>query len=713
MSAPTHNRSGRGRIRRSRISVLLAMTLAAGGLLFSAPASALVDSHFELDGDVLDATSVPSDWGASSGSNSIFVMTSNALAPPVERSPRPTNFFDAGFARDFIPGSTGDTSAFTGGGSKDINNVASWSCKSESNTTDKGDIQNAYAAVANDPVTGNLLLYFGLEKNAPNGNNNMGVWFLQDETVGCDGTGVGGNGKSFTGNHTNGDIFLVAAFTNGGSTPTISAYTWNGGAGGALSGVLSSGGSCGTAGSANLCATTNDTAAITTPWQTTNKGSTSPQNKTGQGTGLDADQFYEGAIDLTANGLDQDSQGNPICVNRFVFNTRSSQESTATLYDFAAGDVQTCFSPSLTTLLKEDKGATGPSAEDVSLPGDGNHTVTLPARVYDTSTLSGGADDPTGTITYSLWTNNTCTVASTDPLFAGNVNTATVAVGAASPTLTFATAGSYWWKASYTPSASSRNEPTESTCASEPLVVQKPAPTIATEPSATQITVGNGASFTDTATVSGGYFPVGGVAPGDVQFSLYGPFTAAPGADSCTAAKLVKGPESRAATRTNDTTATATSTAYVPDTVGIYQWTAKYLGNAQNEATQVSACGDTTEQVTVAPATPSIATKIALSDRAKVSGVTGAGDPSGSVVFSLYPSLDCTGIAVYVSTSVGINASGVAETPQVTYVDEGNYSWKVVFTPTAGSNYTSKTTSCSPASDETAVIGYRAPSPIS
>jgi hypothetical protein len=97
----------------------------------------------------------------------------------------------------------------------------------------------------------------------------------------------------------------------------------------------------------------------------------------------------------------------------------------------------------------------------------------------------------------------------------------------------------------------------------------------------------------------------------------------------------------------------------------------------------VSACGDATEQVTVGPATPSIATKILLSDKAKVTGVNGAGLIAGSVVFTLYPTLN-----------------------------EGSYSWKVVFTPSAGSNYTGKTTSCSPA-DETAVIDYNSPSPIS
>lgn len=557
-----------------------ALAVTASVALMGAPATAAVNDYFELEGNVLDDATTAPDWGAP-GANSVFVMTSNLNAEPIERAPRPDNIFDAGFARDFDRGLTSDSTAFTGGGSKDISDVSAWKCKTESNITDKGDIQNAYAAVATEPGTGNLLLYFGMEKNAPNGNNNMGVWFLQDGTVDCDGTGVGGNGTNFTGTHTDGDIFLVAAFTNGGSTPIVTAYEWDDGG---LSPALDSGGKCGETGNEDLCAITNDTSSVTTPWLTNDKASANPQNKTGEGTTLAADQFYEGAIDLTENGLDRDDEGNPICVTRFVFNTRSSQETTASLYDFAAGDVSTCFSPTLTTLLKEDLAPSGPDAGDRSLPSTaGDHTVTLPASVYDTSSLTSGAADPGGTITYSLWTNNTCTTASTNPTFTGGTNSATVAVGQPSPTLTFSTVGNYWWKAHYEPSANSRNNAADSVCASEPLIVS--------------------------------------------------------------------------------------------------------------------------------PATPTIATTILLSDRAKVTGIAGGGTPTGSVVFTLYPSLDCTGTAVYTSGSVNLDASGVAETPQATAVAAGNYSWKVVFTPAANTNYTNATTSCSPAA-ETAVIGYQTPSPI-
>lgn len=683
------------------VSLLLSALVMAG---LTTSANAAVQDNFELEGNVLNVAGGSPDW------SSLF----NGAG--AEINPAPAGFFDSGFTRDFIPGSTGDTSAFTGGGSKDDLDVSGWKCKSESNTTDKGDLQNVYATVAN--VNNQLIIYFGAEKNAPNGTNNIAIWFMQDGTVACDGTGVGGSGKVFAGEHKDGDIFLAAAFTNGGSNPTIQARHWIGnGASGSLSGIDNAGTKCGDAGSANLCAITNDTDSVTTPWQTTNKGSATPQNKTGQGTTLNADQFYEGAINLTALGLDVDSDDNPICINRFVFNTRSSSGPDAILYDFAAGDFQTCASPKIDTLLKLEAGAPG-SEGDVSLPADGDHTVTLPATVYDTSVISEGFQPALGTVTYSLYTNNTCTAASTDPLFGNGTNSAEVTVNAngsvpASPSLVFDEPGDYWWAAHYEPGDGSRNDSADSVCASEPLTIEKVSPTIATAPSPTTLVIGGdpAADFTDTATISGGYFPVGGPDEGDVEFNLYGPFDAPPGSESCTAAKLVN-TQTIGAARATNTTATATTAAYAPQAVGLYQWTAEYKGNTQNNATAVSACGDTTEQVTVQPATPTIATKILLSDTAKVTGVANAGPISGSVRFTLHPTADCTGDAAYDSLAVDL-VNGEATTPAATAVIAGTWSWKVVFSPTEGSNYTGATTTCSPDASEKAVISYLSPSPIS
>ncbi len=695
------------RFRRNRRRGLLAVfaTLAAtAALVLPSSAFADVTTAFELDGNVLDDTSSPPpDWGAATGSNSIFTVSGGQGVP---RSPLPANFLSAGFSRDFTPGSTSDSSTYTTGSKDTLNINSGWACVGANNVTDKGDIQNGYATAYFDPVAQHLVLYFGLEKNAPNGNNNMGVWFLRDSSVGCNNPSTGGGGLAFTGNHQDGDVLLVAAFTGGGSTPTVSAYRWNGGAAGSLgTTALSTGGKCGSAGSANLCAITNDTSSVTTPWQTQDKATSNPQNKTGLGTTLSPDQFYEGAIDLTANGLDKDSNGNTICINRFVFNTRSSQELGASLFDFATGNVQTCAAPTIATELFK-KNASPP---DTSLKPP-NNTVTLPVQVYDTATLSGALGTPTGSVTYSLWTNNTCTAAATSPTFPADGNSATVTIAAngtipPSPTLTFDTPGTFWWQAAY--SGGGRNAAATSGCSSEPLVVQPVQPAIATTPNPTTLVIGNGASFNDTATITNGYFPAGGIAPGNVTFRLYGPFASA-GDIACGGTATFT--DTAAAARVNDSTATATSASFTPTQVGVYQWTAAYAGNAQN-LSAATACNDATEQVVVSPATPPIATTILLSDKAKVSSISGAGSPTGSVLFQLYDSGDCTGSVLH-SETLSLAADGTAATGIPVAVSAGTYSWKATYTST-NPNYTGAGTTCSPAqSDEKAVISYAGTSPI-
>ena len=164
--------------RRRRLGLVSIATLGAAASLTLLPfTSALADvtTGLDLDGVVLadSATGTP-DWGATTASspNSIFTVDANGAGMP--RTPLPTNFLSAGFIRDFIPGSTADNSTYTNG-SKDINNISTgWACVSSNNVTDKGDIQNGYAAAYIDPVTGDLVLHFGMEKNSSNGDKQHG-----------------------------------------------------------------------------------------------------------------------------------------------------------------------------------------------------------------------------------------------------------------------------------------------------------------------------------------------------------------------------------------------------------------------------------------------------------------------------------------------------------------------------------------------------------
>src|SRR5207247_2298039 len=107
------------------------------------------------------------------------------------------------------------------------NNVSQWRCVGANNVTDKGDITNAYATLYDNGT--DRILYFGMEKTDGQGDNNVGLWVLQDPSVGCPPDQTG-NGTAFSGTHTNGDLFIVSEFTNGGNVSSVKVYAWENGA---------------------------------------------------------------------------------------------------------------------------------------------------------------------------------------------------------------------------------------------------------------------------------------------------------------------------------------------------------------------------------------------------------------------------------------------------------------------------------------------------
>src|SRR5262249_29348065 len=253
---------------------------------------------------------------------------------------------------------------------------SNWVCADANNVTNKGDIQNAYAVAYTDPGTGDQKLYFGLERNSNSGDANVAFWFLQDANADCS-TDTGT--KPWTGNHQDGDILIVSAFTVGGSVSTINAYRWNGGANGSLGTTpVASGGDCRAPAPAgdNACATAN-TQSITTPWLTNNNGKTN-----GLGHTLLTSEFFEGGISLTQTGL----AGH--CFNTFVGDTRSSQSLTATLFDYARGSLGGCTSTTETT--------PSPSGT-VTIPTSGTLSV------HDSATVTvTGIDTFTGTLKFFI-----------------------------------------------------------------------------------------------------------------------------------------------------------------------------------------------------------------------------------------------------------------------------------------------------------------------
>jgi hypothetical protein len=298
----------------------LLIGVVAGGLLLAGlgagTAFAVHDEAFELDGNIDKASPAGGpevDWN-----DDIVGVGANGFSTP--KTSLPAGFSAATAGPDFTTttkqgvevAATGDDSTFTTN-SKDILDIsAQWRCVHANNVTDKGDLVNTYAT-AYVNAAGELILYFGAEKNDASGTNNLGVWFLQDPTVDCTST-QGGSGTAFTGSHI-----------------VITAYVWDPTNPAAVNNLvqLATSGVCGAAGTDDrLCAITNVSNTMDPPWKTWDKD-------TGSLNLIDLQQFYEGGINVTAFGL------NP-CISTLLTDTRSSVSTTATLYDFARVPFNVC-----------------------------------------------------------------------------------------------------------------------------------------------------------------------------------------------------------------------------------------------------------------------------------------------------------------------------------------------------------------------------------
>jgi hypothetical protein len=229
------------------------------------------------------------------------------------------------------------------------------------------------------------------------------------------------------------------------------------------------------------------------------------------------------------------------------------------------------------------------------------------------------------------------------------------------------------------------------------------APTIATQATATAAL---GSSISDTATLSNGYFPSGGPAVGTVTFKLYGPFASDATITSTSCIDPATGVTGNLlftstvnASRTSDSTASATSGTHTPSAAGKYAWVASYSGNADNTAVS-GTCGDANEAsiITKAPASLTTAQSLRPQDSVTVTATQG-GTPTGTVTFKLFgpsnPTCDPNGAApVYSEAGVAL-VSGSAVTSNATYsistASASQYKWLVSYSgdsnhlPIAGS----------------------------
>lgn len=256
-----------------------------------------MEAAFQLDGDATDDANSPGiDWWSIHNGNSNMADTKVFLADPAPLS------------------------TFSGGGSKDTADVSSWRYKNGS-VPDKDNITNAYAAAYTNPG-GELIVYFGADRFANEGEALLGFWFFQKNVK------LGANGK-FAGTHTNGDLLILANFSKGGSVADIKALEWMNGK---LTELDSTNAACNSGQATLQCAIAN-TASVDSPWPYFSKIS----NVDGP---FPPGAFFEGGVNISAL-FEQQGEAIP-CFASFLAETRASTAVSATLKDFALGSFPVC-----------------------------------------------------------------------------------------------------------------------------------------------------------------------------------------------------------------------------------------------------------------------------------------------------------------------------------------------------------------------------------
>ena len=590
------------------LSSLVAFAIATLLVLGIGPAYAVHDNGmFELDGNTVhnSANTPPYDWQSLFDASGDQVITPDPDNGPV-------------LASTFIQDTTTPDSSYFES-NKDIEPISAWGCGPINNPLNKDDLQNSYAALVVVPNNapdnaGHKVLYLGSERDSNNGTSFAGFWLLKDSGVGCSAPG------DFTGGHTNGDILVVSDYTNGGGTQDVSVYKWVGGntanSTTANLQLIASGGVCGGAGNDDVCAIAN-AGTITTPWSPTSH---------------DSNTFVETGIDLT-NVL-----GSGGCFTTFLAETRSSDELTATLKDYAGGQFNTCPPAPLAT---------------TATPGG---SVTSGASQHDVATLSavGGRPVPTGTVKFFLCQPSEVTAnvgcADGDGTQVGGA--VTVTAGSATSDSVDATTtpadvdtGKYCWRAEYTPDADGALNYVASShtnFGTECFTVVKASPTLTTQIAVT----GTGLGFTtlgDTATL---HSFVGTVTGETITFKLYGPYAEGE-TPTCLNADL-------AFTTTGDLNSSGvatTSQTFKPTEVGTYTWVASYPGDSHNNSA-TNACGEESESTTIGGVDVSVAKS------ANPPGPVSAGDQIGfDITVTNNSNFPATG--VHVTDSLPAGADGV------------------------------------------------------
>lgn len=647
--------SRQSRISRVRRRWLTAVIAAAGAAVAITafgigPASAVHDTgSFELDGNATNGPAPGDDWD-------------NVCHQVLHSDCSTTNDTTGASAVDWVAEPNLNSTIFTGGGSKDPQDINQWAWKDGAGgLPDKDNLLHSFAARYPNTTEGDVL-FFGSDRFDNSGDAQQGFWFFQN-SIALGNNSVGG-GTGFSGVHRTGDLLVISDFSNGGTTSTITVYSWD------PTCTKTTGTTVGTCGDANLrnkgtsaaanCASAaaNDSfcglvnaSTITMPWPFTDKSGT-PNNGALNG------EFYEGGVNLTKLGLADR------CFASVASETRSSTSTTATLKDFVLGQFGGCGSK--TTTQSSITGSTSIGTGSVSVSDSATVAVT-------------GIATWNGTVQFHL----------RGPIGAANeVSTdigGPVAVSNSTPTVqsntaTVTSAGDYCWSAHFT-SATTGVPDSNDDGTNECFTVTPVTPTLATTAGA-DVVLGN--PITDTAALAGtsnkpgtpaiNPTTAGGPAGGSITFTAFGP-------NNCTTVAFT----SAAVPVSGDGTYGPVS--FTPTAVGTYHWAASYTGDPPNTngTSHNSDCSDTNEDVVVTSVASSMtsAQSFIPNDSATVSAPAG-GNLAGSVTFKVFESTDCSGTAIYTQTVTvsGASPQTVKTTNTTVSTTAANVSWLVGYAST-------------------------------
>lgn len=598
----------------------------------------------------------------------------------------PTKFDGFTFVPDGL-GTTGDTTYWTGGGSKDRNDISQWQWSANDQSPDKNDLENAFAAAYHDGTPNQHYLYFGADRFTVNGDAQMGFWFLKNPvclsgvTTGdlvCPSSNAGKFLDPETGDvahHSDGDILAIVNFNNGGTIGLAAVYEWQGGVGGApVQQLVGTGADCKSiSGPDNFC-TTSNTGDLANepiwPYDSKKSGKTIHTYQTSA--------FIEGGINLSSIA------GAGTCFPTFIAETRSSSGPStglsldAQLKDLAFGQFQSC-GASISTVPKLSDGTSVP-AGGTSITAAGSIQVKDAASIVVT-----GTETWSGKLTFFLCgpisSPATCSSGGTqigpaDGLAVSNATTQPIVSAAATVTA----AGRYCWRAFFDSSTSGVPDKSDSS-ANECFTVNPVAPTLTTTASNGTAETGAspGTALNDTANLSGtankpgsagpnATYPTinptvaGGAATGTITFKLYGPSATPVCTDPATGVtgnlvgtSVVNVSGDSSATkiyRAGDGTITGSLS---PTTPGTYYWRASYSGDSPNtlpgpkdasNGAIFTPCGEENESSFVRQIPTEIKTKQSWypNDTASIKSTIASDNlaAGGTVDFFLYNNATCT-----------------------------------------------------------------------